>query len=100
MIALSISAVVAGPLAVFAPLGMAPLSAVVAAMSLFAAVRERLGHIVVRHRIAQIMILLLAWMALTTVWTFNPGEALSLLVRSAFLICGGIVLAIMLASLG
>ncbi|MGZ8409868.1 MAG: O-antigen ligase family protein [Hyphomicrobium sp.] len=99
MIVLSISAVVAGPLAVFAPLGMAPLSAVVAAMSLLAVVRERLGHIVVRHPIAQVMILLLAWMATTTVWTFNPGNALLLFARSAFLICGGTALAIMLASL-
>jgi exopolysaccharide production protein ExoQ len=98
MIALSISAIVAGPLAVFAPLGMAPLSAVVAAMSLLAAVRERLGHIVVRHSAAQIMLLLLAWMATTIVWTFNPADALLLLVRTAFLISGGTALAIMLVS--
>jgi exopolysaccharide production protein ExoQ len=98
MIALSISAIVAGPLAVFAPLGMAPLSAVVAALSLFAAVRERLGHIVVRHSAARIMLLFLAWMATTIVWTFNPADALLLLVRIAFMISGGTALAIMLAS--
>ena len=99
MIALSISAVVAGPLAVFAPLGMAPLSAIVAAMSLLAAMRVRLAHIVVRHPIAQIMLLFLVWMATTTVWTFDPGDALFRLVRTAFLICGGTALAIMLAGL-
>ena len=98
MIALSIAAVVAGPLAVFAPLGMAPLSAVVAAMSLLAIVREQLGYIVLRHPIAQIMLLLLAWMATTIMWTFEPGDALSRLARTAFLICGGTALAIMLTS--
>ena len=99
MIALSISAVVAGPLAVFAPLGMAPLSAVVAAMSLLAAARERLGYLVVRHPAAQIMLLFFAWMATTTVWTFDPGDALSRLVRTGFLIFGGTALAIMLVRL-
>jgi O-antigen ligase len=99
MIAIIISAVVAGPLAVFAPLGMAPLSAVVAAMSLLTAARERLGPIVVHHPVAQVILLLLAWMATTTIWTFGPEDALLQLARTAFLISGGTALAIMLPML-
>ncbi|HSK28489.1 MAG TPA: hypothetical protein VLA17_00865, partial [Candidatus Limnocylindria bacterium] len=99
IIALSISAVVAGPLAVFAPLGMAPLSACVAAVSLFAATRERLEHLVLGHPGARAVLLFLAWMLLTTAWTFSPLDALSLAVRTTFLIVGGTALTIMLVSL-
>ena len=97
MIALSISAVVAGPLAVFAPLGMAPLAACVAAVSLFATMRERLGHRVLGHPGAQIVLLFLAWMLIATAWTPSPSEALWLAVRTTFVVAGGTALAVMLA---
>jgi exopolysaccharide production protein ExoQ len=97
MIALSISAVVAGPLAVFAPLGMAPLSTFVVAGSLVAVIRAR--HRLVGHPAAKVVLLLLAWMLLATAWTFNPLDALSLAVRTGFLIAGGTALSVMLISL-
>jgi O-antigen ligase len=78
---------------------MAPLSAIVAAMSLLTAARERLGPMVVHHPVAQIILLLVAWMAATIIWTFDPEEALLQLARTAFLISGGTALAIMLLRL-
>jgi exopolysaccharide production protein ExoQ len=99
MIALSISAVVAGPLAVFAPLGMAPVAACVAAATLVVATRARLEHLIFRDFAAKVVLLLLAWMLITTAWTFNPADAAWLAVRTAFLIAGGTALAVMLVSL-
>jgi O-antigen ligase len=68
-------------------------------MSLLTAARERLGPIVVHHPVAQVILLLLAWMATTAIWTFGPEDALLQLARTAFLISGGTALAIMLPML-
>lgn len=100
MIALSVSAVVAGPLAVFAPLGMAPLAGCVAIVSLLATTRERLWRQVLGHPGASVTLLLLAWMLITTAWTLHAQDALSLFARTAVLIAGGTALTAMLLAGG
>lgn len=99
LIVLSISTVVAGPLAVFAPLGLAPLTACVAAASLVNAVLKRLGTLLVGQGVAQAVLFFLIWILISSAWTINPLEGLWLAVRTAFLIAGGAVLSIMLVNL-
>ncbi len=102
MIVLSISTVVAGPLVVFAPLGMAPLTACVGAVALFAMVRKGLSHLrhlLVGHAGIQAVLFFLIWMLISSAWTFSPLNALWLAVRTAFLIAGGASLSIMLVNL-
>lgn len=99
LIVLSISTVVAGPLAVFAPLGIAPLTACVAAASLFAAVRKGLRHLVLGHAGAYAVLFFLIWMLISSAWTIDPLEGLWLAVRTAFLIAGGAALTILLVNL-
>ncbi len=98
--ALALAALVAPPLAVFAPLGLAPLLALLAAALLAADWRGALGAARPYAGIAALLALLSAWGGLTALWSPVPQHSLLEAVRFLAIAAAGLVVVGAARSLG
>lgn len=98
IIALCVSGLLAGPVAAFAPLGMAPLAGFTVAVPFIQLIRLRLRLAIFAHPSLWGVLPLLAWMLASSVWALDRPHAWSLWVRAAILIFGAIVLCIVAAT--
>lgn len=85
-------AALAGPIiAIYAPLGLAPLFALVCVAALAMGWHKRPWQRIDRPLLIATC-LILAWAAISILWTINPPQALKTLVGVTGIFCGGLIL--------
>src|SRR5690348_6518120 len=89
--ALSAAAVLMPPVAAFAPLGMAPLLALLAVMLLIVDPRQTAASIKSQATLAALLTLLSLWGAATSLWSSIPAHSLFEAVRLALISMAGLV---------
>jgi len=89
--AMSAAALLAPPVAVFAPLGMAPLLALLAVMLLAVNPRQAAASIKSQATLGALLALLSLWSAVTSLWSPIPAHSLFEAVRFALISIAGLV---------
>ena len=89
--ALGLGALVAGPVALLAPRGLAPLAGLVGLLCLVDLLRHRQGSFFLRQPLVWTVALLLVWMVASSTWALVPADALSTLHGLAPLLLAGLL---------